>query len=223
MEIPMLFAALHCITLCRAVTPASLNSVTILPVGQDIQFPINYRSDEKYEVTFRRRSPVSLKIMAWNSARPERPYVTHPSYERRVQFHRDAFFVLQDVQLDDEGEYMVQTDYLGIQLRNHDRDSFTLRVFEPVSQPEVVITGNCSSNLKLNCSTARGTKVTCRWERQRAGGVGNDTFQGAVLQLENTPELESHTNTCIAGNPVSEETSDPVTAGLCDKDRARGE
>ncbi|XP_067829768.1 SLAM family member 9-like [Heptranchias perlo] len=221
-EILRLFAVLHWITLCRAAISASPNCITKLPTGEDIRFPINHYSDEKHEVTFRRRSPIRLKIMAWKSDRPERPYVTHPYYRHRVQFHKDGFFELQNVQLYDGGMYEIQTDYLGKQLRNKDRDPFDLWAFEPVSRPVVVITGNCSSNFKLNCSTARGTNVTHRWEKQSAHGVSTYTFNGAVLQLGNTSEQEPHTYTCIVENPVSKETSDPVTAELCDGERARG-
>ncbi|XP_067881294.1 SLAM family member 9-like [Heterodontus francisci] len=95
-------------------------------------------------------------------------------------------------------------------------------VLEPVSQPLVVITGNCSSNRKLNCSISRGTKVTCRWQSQSVDGVSNYTFHGAVLQLGNLRGQEPHTYTCIVENPVSEESSEPVTAELCDGDQDRG-
>ncbi|XP_067884133.1 SLAM family member 9-like [Heterodontus francisci] len=222
MEILRLFAVLHCITLCSAATSAPLNSVANLRTGEDVRFPINYHSDEKYEVTFRRRSPISLKILAWNSEQPDRPYRIHPYYTQRVQFHRDGFIELQSVHLDDEGVYEIQTDYLGRQLRNNNQDLFELHVFEPVSQPLVVITGNCSSNRKLNCSISRGTKVTCRWQSQSVDGVSNYTFHGAVLQLGNLRGQEPHTYTCIVENPVSEESSEPVTAELCDGDQDRG-
>ncbi|XP_041068143.1 SLAM family member 7-like [Carcharodon carcharias] len=218
MEIFRLFAVLHCITLCGAALSASPISVTNLRVGVDVRFPINYHSDGQYEVTFKRKSPVGLKVLAWNSENPETPYRIHPQYIQRVRFYRDGFVEIQDVQFDDEGVYEIQTDYLGDQLRVNDQDLFELRVFEPVSQPMVVITGNCN----LNCSASSGTDVTCRWKRQSADGIGDDTFYGAVLPLGNMSELQSHTYRCIAENPVSVEMSGPLTMEMCDGDGDRG-
>ncbi|XP_078394326.1 hepatic and glial cell adhesion molecule-like isoform X1 [Cetorhinus maximus] len=218
MEILGLFAVLHCITLCGAELSASPRSVTNLRVGEDVRFPINHRSDGQYEVTFKRKSPVGLKVLAWNSENPETPYRIHPQYRDRVRFQRDVFVEMQGVRFDDEGVYEIQTDYLGNQLRVNDQDLFELRVFEPVSRPMVVITGNCN----LNCSAPRGTGVTCRWKRQSADGVGDDTFYGAVLPLGNMSELEPHTYRCIAENPVSVEMSGPLTMGLCNGDQDRG-
>ncbi|GCB83860.1 hypothetical protein scyTo_0024204, partial [Scyliorhinus torazame] len=209
---------LQCMTVCRAMTTASLNSVINLRVGDDIRFPVDSHSGVKYEVTFKRKSPVNIKILAWNSERPEKPYRIHPHYTHRVQFQPGGFIEIQNAVLVDGGEYEVQADYLGSRLRSNDYDRFELRVFEPVSQPVVAIGRDCT----LNCSYARGTQVTCYWKRQSADGVGSSTFRGALLQRGNTSELGILTYTCIVENPISVEISEPFTLGQCVGDRPRG-
>ncbi|XP_051899646.1 SLAM family member 9-like isoform X1 [Pristis pectinata] len=219
-ELLWILAALHSVTLCRATASASVDSVTTIPVGGSIRFPILHSSEEKYEVTLGQISPSNLKILAWKSDSPETPYVIRPSYRHRVHFQQGDFIELRDVQLSDHGTYEVQTNYFGSELRNRDREQFELCVGELVSEPEVQITRN-SSHLTLSCSAVSSSSITYRWESWTDTGVGNYTFYGTVLYLLNDG-LNGHTYTCIAEDRCSLQSSHPVTANLPRVDRVIG-
>ncbi|XP_055521466.1 uncharacterized protein LOC129715620 [Leucoraja erinacea] len=191
-----LLAGLHTAALCRAGTAATAGSITTIPVGGTVMFPILHHSQERFEVAMGRVHP-DLAILAWKSDSPEYPYMVRPSYRNRVRFRRDTFIELRAVRPGDQGTYEVQTNYLGKELRDRDREHFELRVIEPMSTPTVEVSHN-SSHLTLNCSTTSGCPVTYRWERRSQDpGVGNATFPGAVLYL---PHPGQHTcaYSCVA-------------------------
>ncbi|XP_078064782.1 SLAM family member 9-like [Mustelus asterias] len=217
MGILQLFTVFLSVRVSCAVISASLNSVTNLRVGDDIRFPLPQLASEKQEVTFKRRSPVDFKILAWNSETPERPYRIHPRYSQRVQYQPGGFTQIRNVTLSDEGVYELRTDYLGERLRDSHYSVFELRVFEPVSRPMVVVSSNCT----MNCSHSGGKQVTCRWRGRTTDGFRNYTFRGAVLQLRNRSQAEFLTYTCIVENPVSWKISQPVTPQLCTVNPAR--
>ncbi|XP_055522286.1 uncharacterized protein LOC129716439 [Leucoraja erinacea] len=187
---------LHTAALCRAGTAATAGSITTIPVGGTVMFPVLHHSQERFEVAMGRVHP-DLAILAWKSDSPEYPYMVRPSYRNRVHFRRDTFIELRAVRPGDQGTYEVQTNYLGKELRNRDREHFELRVIEPMSTPTVEVSHN-SSHLTLNCSTTSGCPVTYRWERRSQDpGVGNATFPGAVLYLQH-PGQHICAYSCVA-------------------------
>ncbi|XP_032903451.1 hepatocyte cell adhesion molecule-like [Amblyraja radiata] len=209
-----LLAGLHTAALCRVGTSATAGSITTVPVGGTVRFPVLHHSQERFEVAMGRIHP-DLAILAWKSDSPEYPYMVRPSYRDRVHFRRDAFIELRALRPGDQGTYEVQINYLGRDLRNRDRERFELRVVEPMSTPTVEVSRN-SSHLTLDCSTVSGCPVTYRWERRSQDpGVGNATFPGAVLYL---PDPGQHTctctYTCIAEDCCSRRVSDAFPATL---------
>ncbi|XP_038672514.1 hepatocyte cell adhesion molecule-like [Scyliorhinus canicula] len=191
------------------VKPDAINNAI---AGEQALFPIQHKGSDQYDVTFRSKSPVSFKIFTWKSKNPEKPYIVHPLYKHRVGIHR-GFVMLNDVQVNDTGEYEIHIDYYGTELKNRDESTFRLQVFEPVSQPETAILGNCesSSNVTLNCSVSNGTNVMIHWEKLSLSGVLNETYDVTLLLIDCVTEEEQRMYRCIAENPISNATSDRVT------------
>ncbi|XP_062903453.1 uncharacterized protein LOC134346081 [Mobula hypostoma] len=203
---------------CRAAV-ASSDSITTVPVGGSIHFPILHASEDKYEVTLGKTSPNQLKILAWMSNRPETPYVIRPSYRNRIHFRRDGVIEMQGIKTSDQGTYEVQTNYFGRELRNRDRDQFEIHVVEPVSEPVVEISRN-TSHITLKCTALGSGQITYRWERQTDAAVGNDTVHGALLVLQNDG-LSGHTYNCIAEDCCSRQISLPVSADFNPASKSR--
>ncbi|XP_067829920.1 hepatic and glial cell adhesion molecule-like isoform X1 [Heptranchias perlo] len=209
--------ALCCVALGRP-TPVPVTLIVNTRIGETARFPINHHSNEKYEVSFRRRFLVVFKILVWKSDHPAKAYIVHPRHAGRVAVYGKDSVLLRDAQFNDSGIYEIHTDYLGTELRNNDWERFDLRVFEPVCQP-IVITSCTASSLHLNCSVSTGTNVTFRWERQSDPAVNATIYEGATLELNNMTDTERDTYTCIVSNPVSVGCSYPVTAGPCSGSR----
>ncbi|XP_072330736.1 hepatic and glial cell adhesion molecule-like isoform X2 [Scyliorhinus torazame] len=183
--------------------------------GEQALFPIQHQGTDQYDVTFRSKSPVAFKIFTWKSNNPEELHIVHPLYKHRVGID-GGFVMLNDVQVDDNGEYEINIDYYGTELKNRDESTFRMQVFEPVSQPETAILGNCksSSNITLNCFVSNGTNVMMHWEKLSLFGVLNETYDGTLLVIDCVTEEEQYVYRCIAENPVSNATSDPLTVSL---------
>ncbi|XP_078066243.1 SLAM family member 5-like [Mustelus asterias] len=191
------------------------DTITNATTGEQVQFPIQYNGTGQYDVTFRLKFPVAFNILTWKSNSPEKLYIVHPLYQHRVGIYSDLVG-LNDVHVNDTGEYEIQINYYGIELKNRDESTFRMEVFKPVSQPETGILGNCSSlpNITLSCSVSKETNVLIHWEKVSLSGPPSEIYNGTVLVIDHVTEEEQHVYRCIAENPVSNTTSDPVTVDL---------
>ncbi|XP_078063672.1 uncharacterized protein LOC144489690 [Mustelus asterias] len=187
------------------------DTITNATAGEQVLFPVQHQGTDPYDVTFSLKFPVPFKILTWKSNKPEKLHIVHPLYQHRVGVYR-GFVVLNDVHVNDTGEYEIHIDYYGTELKNRDQITFRMHVFEPVSQPVTAILGNCASspNITLSCSVSNGTNVTIHWESVSISGVLHETYGGTVLVTDCATEKEQQVYRCIAENPVSNATSDPV-------------
>ncbi|XP_038672499.1 hepatocyte cell adhesion molecule-like isoform X2 [Scyliorhinus canicula] len=213
----------HFFVACGGRILARPDTITNAPAGEQVLFPIQHNGTDQYDVTFRLKFPVSFKIFTWKSKNPEKLYIVHPLYKHRVGIHR-GFVMLNDVQVDDTGEYEIHIDYYGTELKNRDESTFRVQVFEPVSQPVTVIHGNCvsSPNISLNCSVSNGTNVIIHWEKVSSSGDHHEIYDGSVLVIDCVTEEEQYVYKCIAENPVSNATSNPVNIDLCNRTNHTG-
>ncbi|XP_042200771.1 hepatocyte cell adhesion molecule-like isoform X3 [Callorhinchus milii] len=214
-----IITVLLCARLGSPAVWAIPDTVTNLSVGQDVQFPVIHDNNMKYEVTARRESPYSIKILGWNSDQPfsiGNAHIVHPLYRDRVQLTVNGSLLLKNVHMEDSAEYRIQTNYLGAVLRQRDQLTFHLKVFEPVAQPVVKVTTNCSvPAATLTCSAPNGTNPLLHWEKV-LGFAGNTVvYNGTTLHLSNVTGRERDSYTCVAHNPVSQTASEPVTTDLC--------
>ncbi|XP_078066238.1 SLAM family member 5-like [Mustelus asterias] len=198
--------------------------ITNTPVGEQVQFPIQYNGTDQYDITFRLKFPVRFKILTWKSNSPQRLHFVHPLYQHSVGIYSDLV-VLNDVHVNDTGEYEIQIDYYGIELKNRDESTFRMQVFEPVSQPVTAILGDCvnSSNITLRCSVSKGTNYLIHWEKVSMSGVLSETYDVTVLVIDCVTEVQQQSYRCTAANPVSNATSDPVTVDLSNRANPNGE
>ncbi|XP_041038863.1 uncharacterized protein LOC121275385 isoform X2 [Carcharodon carcharias] len=205
----------HLGVVCGKALLAKPDTITITAVGEQVLFPIRYQGRDQYDVTFTLRVPLALKILMWKSNNLEKPRIVHPLYQHRVGIHSD-FVILNNVHVNDTGEYEMYIDYYGIELKNRDESTFRMQVFEPVSQPVIVILGNCvsSPNITLSCSVSKGTNATIHWEKVSLSGVLNETYDVTVLVIDCVSEEKQHAYRCTAENPVSNATSNRVTVNL---------
>ncbi|XP_038673377.1 hepatocyte cell adhesion molecule-like [Scyliorhinus canicula] len=191
------------------------DTITNAIAGEQVQFPIQHQGSDQYDVTFTSKSPVHFNIFTWKSNNPEKLLIVHPLYKHRVRIV-SGVVILNDVQVDDTGEYEINIDYYGKEVENGDQNTFRMQVFEPVSQPETAILGNCASSphVTLNCSVSNGTNVMIHWEKLSMSGVLNETYDGTLLVIDCVTEEEQHVYRCVAQNPVSNATSNPMTGSL---------
>ncbi|XP_067898141.1 hepatic and glial cell adhesion molecule-like isoform X2 [Heterodontus francisci] len=212
----ILTSALNLFVVCGEALFARPDTITNATAGEQVMFPLQYQDGEdQYDVTFRLRFPLAFKILTWKSNNPEKLHIVHPLYQHRVQIHT-GFVVLYNVQVNDTGEYEIQIDYYGTELKNRDQSTFRMQVSEPVSQPVIEILGNCVSapNITLSCSVSKGTNVIIHWEKVSLSGVLNETYDVALLVIDCVTEEQQHAYRCIAENPVSNITSNRVTIDL---------
>ncbi|XP_038671337.1 hepatocyte cell adhesion molecule-like [Scyliorhinus canicula] len=219
-----LASVLHLFVVCGETLLARVGAITNAAAGEQFQFPIQYQAWDQYEVTFRLRYPVAFKILTWKSNNPEKLRIVHPLYQHRVGIDR-GFVMLNDIHVNDTGEYEIHIDYYGTELKNRDQSTFRIQVFEPVPQPETVILGNCasSSNITLSCSVFNKTNVLIHWEKVSSSGVLPETYNDTVIVIDCVTEEEQHVYRCIAENPVSNATSDQVTVNLHKGSQANSE
>ncbi|XP_038672958.1 hepatocyte cell adhesion molecule-like [Scyliorhinus canicula] len=212
-----------CFFLCGEALNVKPDAINNAIAGEQALFPIQHQGSDQYDVTFRSKSPVSFKILKWKSNNLEELSFVHPLYKHRVGIHR-GFVMLNDVQVDDTGEYEIHIDYYGTELKNRDESTFRMQVFEPVSQPETAILSNCesSSNITLNCSVSNGTNVMIHWEKLSLSGVLQETYDGTLLVIDCVTGEEQHVYRCIAENPISNATSDRVTVSLYSGAKPKG-
>ncbi|XP_041035951.1 uncharacterized protein LOC121273032 isoform X2 [Carcharodon carcharias] len=193
---------------CEEALRLKLHTITNVTTGEQVLFPIQYQSTDKYDVTFSLKFPRTFKISTWKSNNRKKLHIVHPLYQHRVAIYRD-FVVLNDVHVNDTGEYEIHIDYYGTELKNRDESTFRMKVFEPVSEPVIAILRNCvsSPNIILNCSVSNGTNATIHWEKVSLSGVLNETYDERLLIIDCITEEDQYVYRCIAKNPVSNATS----------------
>ncbi|XP_069046915.1 SLAM family member 5-like isoform X2 [Lepisosteus oculatus] len=114
-----------------------------------------------------------------------------------------GLFKITDLNTQDSGNYNIQ---------NNDGQktitvNFHLEVYNRVSKPQVSTVSQVSESCSLLCSVSNGREVTLSWQRDRTilDHTSNpDLNTPLTLPLET--EGLSHSYSCVASNPVSNET-----------------
>ncbi|XP_067898121.1 hepatic and glial cell adhesion molecule-like [Heterodontus francisci] len=204
----------HLFTVCGAVTLVTPNTATAVTVGEQVLFRINHQAGSQYDVTFCSTTPRTT-IATWAINNSIEAKTMHSLYEDRLHWNVSGSVVLCHAQINDSGIYEIEISYYSTDLKSSDKERFELRVFEPVSQPALKIRYDCPTpNITLSCSVSKGTNVTFHWRIESSGAiVGAYNRTDLVIDLGN--EQVQHVYRCIAENPVSNATSDPVMPEPC--------
>ncbi|XP_078420550.1 hepatic and glial cell adhesion molecule-like [Cetorhinus maximus] len=213
----------HLFVVCEEALRLEPHTITNVTAGEQVLFPIQYQGTDKYELTFSLKFPRTFKILTWKSSNTKKLHIVQPLYQHRVTIYKD-FVALNDVHVNDTGEYEIHIDYYGTELKNRDESTFRMKVFEPVSQPVIAILckSESSPNIILNCSVSNGTNATIHWEKVSLSGVLNETNDGRLLVIDSVTEKNQYVYRCIAKNPVSNATSIDFTVSPNDWANPKG-
>ncbi|XP_078266123.1 SLAM family member 5-like isoform X2 [Rhinoraja longicauda] len=212
-----LASVLNLIVVCGGALYARPEAIVNTTSGQTVMFPIERQGqEEQYDVTFGLRFPLNFKILTWQSNNPGKLHIVHPRYEHRATIRHESV-VLDDVQVDDSGEYQIRINYFGSEVKNHDQSTFGIHVFDPVSKPiaETLIHGQNAFNITLNCSVANENNVTIYWEKISQSGAIIETYAKTIV-IDCSTEEEQYEYRCIAKNPVSNASSSELSINECD-------
>ncbi|XP_078420551.1 SLAM family member 5-like [Cetorhinus maximus] len=216
MKMLTLLSVFHLLTLCEteisAVAKTTINAI----VGEQVLFPVHNQCGAQYEITLLAKSPIHAKLASWGF----NTFDKQPKYENRLQRSMNDSVMLQNVQINDTNLYGIQFDCYSTTVTETSETLFDLQVFEPISKP--LMRRTCSSaNIILSCSVSKGANVTFHWEKLSFSGTIYRTYDGAELVIGHVIEQEQYR--CIAGNPVSNASSDPWTIDECNRNHSKGQ
>lgn len=209
--------ALYLIVACGEALISRPETITNTTTGEDVMFPIEHQGkDEQYIVNFRLKYPWNIKILTWHSNDPGKLHFVHSLYEQRVTIKHGSV-VLNDVQVNDSGEYQMRIDYYGSKLKNHDQSTFGIQVFNPVSKPmaKTFIHAQKASNITLSCLVSNEKRSTIYWEKISLSGSVIETYVQTILVIGCATEEEQHKYRCIVKNPVSNASSNELSVNQC--------
>ncbi|XP_072895109.1 SLAM family member 9-like [Hemitrygon akajei] len=157
-----------------------------------------------------------FNILIWTSNNPDNLHIVHSQYKHRATI-KNGSVVLYDIQVSDSGKYQIRIDYYGVELKNHDQSTFTIQVFEPVSQPVAnkLSHGQNAPNITLICSVSNEKAVMIYWEKISLSGVTIETYTNTILMIDCATEDEQHEYRCIAKNPISNASSSEISINSC--------
>ncbi|EFB27748.1 hypothetical protein PANDA_018849, partial [Ailuropoda melanoleuca] len=186
---------------------------TVVPgiLGGSVTFPLNISVDTEFE------------HVAWNGpqgalalATAERKiFVTAKSYRDRLTISLNSYSLsLSNLTLEDAGSYKAQINWKTSKFTT-DKE-FKLHVYEQVPEPQVIMksvnmSDNGSCNITLICFVERaGTSTLYSWTPRDAHA--SESHEGSTFIIHwrlCDPDLPY---TCTARNPVSQNTSSPISA-----------
>uniref|UniRef100_A0A8C7EIR2 SLAM family member 7 n=1 Tax=Neovison vison TaxID=452646 RepID=A0A8C7EIR2_NEOVI len=145
--------------------------------------------------------------------------VTQSHNKERVDYLRGNYSLkLSKLDKSDSGDYSVVI--YGSSIKDHFIQKYRLRVYEHLSKPKVTMglqnneNGTCVTN--LTCFMDQGGEdVTYSWKS--LGQEANESYIGSILPISWKLGERGMTFICVARNPISSNSSNPVFAWkLCE-------
>lgn len=206
--------------LCQLTGPAASGAQQELvgAVGGSVTFPLTHSQDRIDSVTWFFEH-TTLVVIQPTTNKSDTVIVTNGHNKERVAFSRGNYSLeLSKLSKNDSGAYSVQIQ--SSSLLKPITQKYGLRVYEHLSKPRITLglkdnkNGTCVTN--LTCFLERGGEdVTYSWKS--LGMPSNESHNGSILPITWRLEEKDMTFICMARNPVSSNSSNPIFARkLCE-------
>ncbi|KAK1329421.1 hypothetical protein QTO34_011607 [Cnephaeus nilssonii] len=188
-------------------------------VGGSVTFPLTHSQDRIDSVIWFFEGVTLVTIQPTTTDKPDTVIVTKGHNKERVAFsHGNYSLKLSKLSKNDSGAYSVQIHSSSLQ--EPITQEYGLRVYEHLSKPQITLglqnnkNGTCVTN--LTCFVERGGEdVTYSWKS--LGKTSNESHNGSILPITWMLEEKDMTFICMARNPVSSNSSNPIFARkLCE-------
>ncbi|XP_054567583.1 SLAM family member 7 [Eptesicus fuscus] len=207
--------------LCQLTGPAASGAQKELvgAVGGCVIFPLTHSQDRIDSVIWFFEGITLGTVQPTTTNNPDTVIVTKGHNKKRVYFLPGNYSLkLSELSKNDSGAYSVQIHSSSLQ--EPITQEYGLRVYEHLSKPKITSglqnnkNGTCVTN--LTCFVERGGEdVTYSWKS--LGKTSNESHNGSILPITWMLEEKDMSFICVARNPVSSNSSNPVFARkLCE-------
>ncbi|XP_015427045.1 PREDICTED: SLAM family member 7-like, partial [Myotis davidii] len=181
-------------------------------IGGSVIFPLTHSLDRIDSIIWFFESATLITIQPTMTNKPDTVIVTKNHNKGRLGFsHGNYSLKLSKLSKNDSGAYSVQIHSPFLQ--EPFVQEYGLRVYEHLSKPQIILglkrnkNGTCVTN--LTCFLERGGEdVTYSWKT--LGKTSNESHNGSVLPITWTLREKNMTFICMARNPVSSKSSNPI-------------
>ncbi|XP_036722274.1 SLAM family member 7 isoform X1 [Balaenoptera musculus] len=207
--------------LCQLTGPAASGVLKKLvgALGGSVTFPLNLSVDPIDSIIWVFNTTTLVTIQPKLADKKAVIIVTQHRNKERVNFPHEGYSLrLSKLKKNDSGVYRVEIH--SSTLQDPLTQEYELRVYEHLSKPKVIIglqnnkNGTCVTN--LTCSMEQGGEdVTYSWKS--LGQATNESHSGSILPISWRQEKRDMTFICMARNPISSNSSNPIFAwNLCE-------
>ncbi|XP_021232346.1 CD48 antigen-like [Numida meleagris] len=147
----------------------------------------------------------------------------HPKYSRqRLEFNETALRI-SALELGDSGVYDAQVTYQTLKMSEY---SFNLSVYEPVPVPliqhELLSHSTQDCTIILRCLVPAGSGAQITWQYDNTSStIRTQSEDGHMLHLTVPTSALHATYTCVARNPLQEQSNSVDLAALCEHESHR--
>nr|KAF6316578.1 SLAM family member 7 [Pipistrellus kuhlii] len=207
--------------LCQLMGPAASGAQEELVggIGGFVIFPLTHSQDRIDSIIwfFERTTLVTIQPATTNKS--DTVIVTNRHNQERVAFSRGNYSLkLSKLSKNDSGAYVVEIHSSSLQ--KPITQKYGLRVYEHLSKPRITSglqnnkNGTCVANLTCFLEWG-GEDVTYSWNS--LGMTSNESHNGSILPITWRQEEEDMAFICMARNPISSNSSNPIFARkLCE-------
>ncbi|XP_043734413.1 SLAM family member 7 isoform X1 [Cervus elaphus] len=207
--------------LCQLTGPAAsgIPKKLVGAIGGSVIFPLNLSVNLVDSIIWVFNSTTLITIQPKMGDKKALIIVTQKRNKERVNFPHEGYSLkLSRLKKNDSGIYRVEIH--SSTLQDPLTQEYELRVYEYLSKPKVVIglqdnkNGTCVTN--LTCSMEHGEEdVTYSWKS--LDQATNESHSGSILPISWRWEKSDMTFICMASNPISSNSSNPIFAqNLCE-------
>ncbi|XP_012039881.2 SLAM family member 7 isoform X1 [Ovis aries] len=207
--------------LCQLTGPAAsgIPKKLVGAIGGSVIFPLNLSVNLVDSIIWVFNSTTLVTIQPKTADKNALIIVTQKRNTERVNFTHEGYSLkLSRLTKNDSGVYRVEIH--NSTLQDPLTQEYELHVYEYLSKPKVIIglqenkNGTCVTN--LTCSMEHGEEdVTYSWKS--LDQATNESHRGSILPISWRWEKSDMTFICMASNPISSNSSNPIFAqNLCE-------